>query len=66
MIMFGTGIGGGFSGADEKLPGLLRERAAPPTYSRYSAKNTRICRARLGNDAGIIGAALLKRVSNTL
>lgn len=52
-------IGGGLSGAGERLLAPLREKAAPLAYSRDCADNTRILCARLGNDAGIIGAALL-------
>lgn len=53
-------IGGGLSGAGDKLLIPLREKTKPLVYSRDCAKNTRIVCAELGNDAGIIGAALLK------
>lgn len=54
-------IGGGLSGAGENLLAPLRKQVLPMTYSRDSIKNTRIICAELGNDAGIIGAALLER-----
>ena len=37
----------------------VREFVEREQYARNSAKKTVICRAELGNDAGIIGAALL-------
>lgn len=52
-------IGGGLSGAGDKLLAPLKERVSPLIYSRDSKKNSRIVCALLGNDAGIIGAALL-------
>lgn len=53
-------IGGGICNEGETLLKPLRELVAKEVYTtRYTAKNTVICRAQLGNDAGIIGAALL-------
>lgn len=52
-------IGGGLSGAGERLLGPLKEKAYPLFYSRASEKNPQIVLAELGNDAGIIGAAVL-------
>ena len=52
-------IGGGLSGAGEALLAPLKRKTAPKVYSRASKKNTRILLARLGNGAGIIGAACL-------
>ncbi len=53
-------IGGGISNEGETLLAPLREQVEKQTYnSANSAKRTKICRAELGNDAGIIGAALL-------
>lgn len=52
-------VGGGVSRAGEVLLRPLREEAARRVYSRNSKRNTRIELAKLGNDAGILGAALL-------
>ena len=51
-------IGGGLSGAGEAVLAPLREAAAALIYSREAERKTRIVCASLGNDAGIIGAAL--------
>ena len=56
-------VGGGVAGAPEELlleP--LRERVGAMSYARHGGRATRILRAELGNDAGVIGAALLGRV----
>ena len=52
-------IGGGISNERETLMAPVREFVAKEQYARNSTKKTAICRAELGNDAGIIGAALL-------
>lgn len=52
-------IGGGVSAAGEALLGPVREKVAPMIYTRNCGINTQIMVARLGNDAGIIGAAML-------
>ncbi len=52
-------IGGGICNEGETLLKPLREYAAKEAYSISSQGETKICRALLGNDAGIIGAALL-------
>ena len=55
-------IGGGVAAAPEQLlleP--LREIVARESFSRHGGMTTRILRAELGNDAGMIGAALLGR-----
>ncbi len=52
-------IGGGVSRAGEALLRPLREKTAGMIYSRNSRQNTHIVPARLDNDAGLIGAALL-------
>lgn len=52
-------IGGGIGNEGEALLAPVREIIARESYSKYSTKQTRICRALLGNDAGIVGAALL-------
>lgn len=55
-------IGGGVAAAPEQLlleP--LREIVARESFARHGGMTTRILRAELGNDAGMIGAALLGR-----
>ena len=55
-------IGGGVAAAPERLlleP--LREIVARESFSSHGGRGTRIPRAELGNDAGIIGAAFLGR-----
>ena len=59
-------FGGGVAGAPETLlleP--LRHRVGELCYSRHGGRSARILRAELGNDAGIIGAALLCRATST-
>ena len=53
-------IGGGVSRAGDALLLPLREKAAKLIYSQNAKRNTQIILARLDNDAGIIGAALLE------
>lgn len=53
-------VGGGVSRAGEALLTPLREKTARRIYSQNAKWNTQIILARLGNDAGIIGAALLE------
>ena len=56
-------FGGGVAGAPEHLLlGPLRRRVGALCFSRHGGRATRILRAELGNDAGVIGAALLGRV----
>ncbi|MDO4330209.1 MAG: ROK family protein [Lachnospiraceae bacterium] len=50
-------IGGGLSGAGDLLLLPLREAVRPMIHSKNSKVNTCITLAKLGNDAGIIGAA---------
>ncbi len=52
-------IGGGISNERETLMAPVREFVAKQQYAMNSSKKTVVCRAELGNDAGIIGAALL-------
>jgi glucokinase len=52
-------IGGGISNEGEPLMKPLREYVDRESYAMNSEKKTVVCRATLGNDAGIIGAALL-------
>lgn len=52
-------IGGGISGQGEKILKPIRDAVKAERYSVYAEKQTAIVPAELGNDAGIIGAALL-------
>ena len=52
-------IGGGISNERETLLAPVRAYVDKEQYTMNTAKKTVICRAELGNDAGIIGAALL-------
>ena len=52
-------IGGGVSAQGEYLLSPIRTRVEQEIISKNSPKNTKIVAAELGNDAGIIGAALL-------
>lgn len=52
-------IGGGVCNEGDTLLVPLRKAVAEQVYSRNSAKNTEIVVCSLGNDAGIIGAAML-------
>lgn len=52
-------VGGGVAGAGETLLGPVRAMVDREDYARSSARRTRLTLAKLGNDAGIIGAALL-------
>ena len=54
-------IGGGISNAGEALLGPVRAILDREDYARHNAARTRLQRAELGNDAGIIGAALLQK-----
>ena len=56
MICFG----GGICNEGETLLAPIREHVARERYSKKQEIQTEICRATLGNDAGIIGAACLK------
>ncbi len=52
-------IGGGICNEGETLLAPLRAYVEHEQYAMNSSKKTVLCRAELGNDAGIIGAALL-------
>ena len=52
-------IGGGISGQGEKILKPIRDMVKAERYSVYAEKQANILPAQLGNDAGIIGAALL-------
>lgn len=54
-------IGGGVCNEGDILLNPLREAVAAQVYSKNSAKNTEIVICSLGNDAGIIGAAMLHK-----
>lgn len=51
-------IGGGICKEGDNLIKPLTEIIQKERYSRYSKNQTKLCTAKLGNDAGIIGAAL--------
>ena len=51
-------LGGGLAGYGEKLLAPLRRLTLPQTF-RSDGRNTEIVCASLGNDAGLIGAAML-------
>ena len=53
-------FGGGISNEGENLLAPLRKYIEKYRYSRYAEIQTEICKAVLGNDAGIIGAALVE------
>ena len=53
-------IGGGVSRAGDALLLPLREKVAEGLYSKNAKRNTRIELAKLDNDAGVLGAALLE------
>ena len=52
-------IGGGVSRAGDALLVPVREKVAERIYSKNSKRNTTIELAKLDNDAGVLGAALL-------
>lgn len=55
-------IGGGISKQGDFLIEPLREEVEKLRYTKHSKRQTRICAATLGNDAGILGAAHLPDV----
>ena len=54
-------IGGGVCNEGDTLLVPLKKAVAEQVYSKRSAKNTEIVICSLGNDAGIIGAAMLHK-----
>ncbi len=52
-------VGGGIANEKETLLAPIREHVDRERYSHYSTRQTEIVSAELGNNAGIIGAALL-------
>ncbi len=55
-------IGGGVSNEGETLLAPLRSIVEKERYTKHNPKQTVICKASLGNDAGIIGAAFLSDI----
>ncbi len=55
-------VGGGICNEGETLLRPLRRYIEAERYSVYSKLQTKIMKAELGNDAGIIGAAILGRI----
>lgn len=53
-------IGGGICNEGDNLLNPLRDFVVKECYTKYAKKQTKICKAVLGNDAGIIGAALVE------
>ena len=54
-------IGGGISKEGNKLLDPIMERVKKERYSKHAKTQTKLCIAKLNNDAGIIGAAMLKQ-----
>jgi len=52
-------VGGGVCRQGENLLGPVRKMIQRDRYSKYCQKQTELCVAQLGNDAGIVGAACL-------
>ncbi len=52
-------IGGGVSKQGEALLGPIRRVLDQEEFTRDGARRTRLCTARLGSEAGVIGAALV-------
>lgn len=59
-------IGGGISHQGQWLMDALQIKVDQQVFGRFGSKQTSIRVARLGNDAGIIGAALLGRSMNDI
>lgn len=55
-------IGGGVSNEGEALLAPLRTIIERERYTKHNPKQTVICKASLGNDAGIIGSAFLDNI----
>lgn len=55
-------IGGGISAEGETLLAPIRKYVSEEVYSMNSTSQTKIVKAELGNDAGVIGAAILGRI----
>ncbi|MCC8073998.1 MAG: ROK family protein [Clostridiales bacterium] len=57
-------VGGGICNEGETLMKPLRRFVQAERYSIHSKIQTKIVRAELGNDAGVVGAAILGKVKN--
>lgn len=55
-------IGGGISNEKENLTGPVNKIVRENIYTKATETHDRICVAKLGNDAGIIGAAFLDKL----
>ena len=55
-------IGGGICNEGDWLLNPIREYVEKERYSKYAKNQTKICKATLSNDAGIIGAAFLGKM----
>lgn len=58
-------LGGGISKEGENLLKPINQAVDQYAFGRFAKNKTKIVAAQLGNDAGIIGAALLEGQSNT-
>lgn len=58
-------LGGGVSNAGEKILKPIRKAIKNYSFARFGKKQTEVQIAQLGNDAGIIGAALLWKNEET-
>lgn len=56
-------IGGGVSKQGDSLLNPLKKIIEKERYSKHAKKQTKICLATLGNDAGLIGAAILNKTN---
>ncbi len=52
-------IGGGLSGSADEIVPIINQRLKEEAFSRHYGTQTEVVKASLGNDAGIIGAAML-------
>ena len=57
-------VGGGICNEGETLMKPLRRFVQAERYSLYSKVQTKIVKAKLGNGAGVIGAAILGKVKD--
>lgn len=57
-------IGGGISKEKDNLILPVKKYVSEEVYTKFAKKQTEIKAAQLGNDAGIIGAAMLGRLDN--
>lgn len=57
-------LGGGVSGAGERIIEPIQKEIKEKAFARFGKRHTQVKIASLGNDAGIIGAALLWKDNN--